>query len=648
MSSTGVYGTNFVQIIAAWILAIIFFAALVRYISEHSQKKTTLLKTAFVILYLCGMALYCYCHYRGLMQVINGAESNTYLQWVDKNNNSWFHHTFYYIPYVVMRSVMDVGMMFCGWNDCDVFYALPESNNPLNVVLFWLLHMIAFFMCTAALLIRFGNDLLRWIRIMTSRTSHIDIVFGVNNDSVAFGSNISDMKGRMLVYVDSIIGEEYETSIGGLGGLTYSDKDAVKATASFLKKLRIKPQKTSLRLYAFSSEYDRNLHYAQMMSESLENYGMLPDLTELVLLGTEEWKGIIFQSSETQYGYGNVMSFDEHEMSSRLLMYKYPLCNAIDFDENGRAAEDVNVLIVGFGRIGHEVLRKVIANGQFEGSSFHATIWDPNFEHRVGFFRSQYPKMFANYDISFEPYGGRGSKIFSFIHENAQKLNYIVICLDNRDTARDIAVQMIDRLRTLGYSKKVYTCDSKSVRCYSQYIKECETHWIYDSELLYSGELDKYAMELNHRYTGGKNAHEDWKHCDYFGRMSSRASVDYLIPLIRRIKTKMNTDTLTDEQRENLAKSEHLRWCAFHYTCGYDAMDKEEFIRRVKNYQDEIMKRGSSRIKVTKDSGKMLHVCLVDWDELDEISGIENSITNGSKDYKASDRANVDMVAELM
>ena len=110
----------------------------------------------------------------------------------------------------------------------------------------------------------------------------------------------------------------------------------------------------------------------------------------------------------------------------------------------------------------------------------------------------------------------------------------------------------------------------------------------------------------------------------------------------------MNTDTLTDEQRENLAKSEHLRWCAFHYTCGYDVMEKEEFIRRVKNYQDEIMKLGSSRIKVTKDSGKMLHVCLVDWDELDEISEIENSITNGNKDYKASDRANVDMVAKLM
>ena len=256
--------------------------------------------------------------------------------------------------------------------------------------------------------------------------------------------------------------------------------------------------------------------------------------------------------------------------------------------------------------------------------------------------------MFANYDISFEPHGGRGNKIFKFLQDNAARLNYIVICLDDRDTARDIAVHMVDRLQTMGYSKNVYTCDSKSVRCYSQYAKECETHWIYDSELLYSGELDKYAMELNHRYCGGKDANEDWKNCDYFGRMSSRASVDYLMPLIRRMKTKMNAGTLTHEQRENLAKSEHLRWCAFHYTFGFDVMEREEFIARIKARQDELREHGQSKIKITKDSKKMLHVCLVDWDELDEISRIENSITNGNRNYKDSDRMNVDMVTELM
>ena len=638
---------NTIQISAAWIVSTVLFSALVIYISKHPERRTKLLKTMFMFMFLGGIMIYCYCHYNDLQLAIHGKNNEDYMKWVQNVGNDKTS-SLYYVTYVIMRALIDVGAMFSGRYNSEVFNKLPEAEIPFYVLLFWLINLLTFYTTASALLIRFGKDLLRYIRIRTSRISAVDIIFGVNQESITFGRKISDIKGCMLVYVDSVIGEDYETSIANLGGVAYSDKNAMNASTSFLKNIRIKPKKTRVRLYAISSEYDKNLHYARMMSDSLQKLGVLPEHTELVLLGTDEWKGMFFQSSDTKYGYGSVMSFDEREMTSRLLMNKYPLCNAINFDSNGRAIEDINVLIVGFGRIGHEVLRKVIANGQFEGSNFHATVWDPNFENRTGFFRSQYPNMFANYDIAFEPHGGRGNKIFKFLQDNAARLNYIVICLDDRDIARDIAVHMVDRLQTMGYTRNVYTCDSKSVRCYSQYAKECETYWIYDSELLYSGELDKYAMALNHCYFNGKNAQEDWKQCDYFGRMSSRASVDYLIPLIRMIKTKTHSDSFTQEQRENLAKSEHLRWCAFHYTFGFDVMSREEFIDRIKARQNEIREHGQSKMKTTKDTKAMKHVCLVDWDELDEISQTENSITNGNRDYKENDRINVDMVGELI
>ena len=644
------------EIALACILSTVLFASLIIYISKHPKKRTMPLKIAFVIMFAGGIFIYCTCHYRVLELAINGQLDDSSLEWVRNSNAdddnvsndkgvSWYH-----IPYIIERAVIDVGMMFYGRGDSKLFYRLEASRNPLIVFLFWLIHLIAFYTAATALLIRFGNDLLRWIRIMTSKISDVDLVFGINKDSIAFGRNISDTKGSMLVYVDNVVGEDYEESINELGGLSYSDKEALNASTSFLKAIRIKPSKTKLRLFALSYEYDRNLEYALKMSESLQKAGILPEQTELVLLGTDEWKGMIFQSGENQYGYGSVLSFDEFEMSARLLINKYPPCNVISFDENGLAVEDMEVLIVGFGRIGHEVLRKVIANGQFEGSRFHATIYQPDIEHIAGFFRSQYPRMFANknYNIDFKLHGGRGSDIFRFIHDNASKLKYIVICLEDRDTARDIAVRIVESLQLMGYPQNVYTCDSKSVRCYSQYAKECVTHLICDSELLYSGELDKYAMELNHRYSGGTSLKEDWKNCAYFDRMSSRASVDYLIPLISRVMTMTKTEALTHEQRENLAKSEHLRWCAFHYTFGFDVMEKEEFIRRVKERQKEIKEYGKSSIKVTKDKQKLTHVCLVDWDELDEISEIENSLTNGSRNYKDSDRINVDMVVEIM
>lgn len=629
----------FLSIAAAWIVSITLFAALIIYLAKHPHKRTTPLKTVFILMFLGGTAMYCTFYYRELMQAVNAQSKSATFAWTDSENASWF-----YIPYVIVKSVIEVGMMFYGRGNNSIFYSMPESKNPLAVFLFWLIQLVAFYTAASALIIRFGSDLLRWIRITTSRVSNVNLIFGINPDSLALGRNIAALGDNIVIFVDSALNEKYESSIQDLGGIAYLSHDALKATTSFIHDIHLKPGKTNFRLYALSEEYDKNMQYARNVSASLEELGVPPEQTKLVLLGTEEWKGMFFYSSADQYGYGSVESFYDFDLSARLLIHLYPLCNAIKFDENGLASEDLTVLIVGFGRIGHEVLRKVVASGQFEGSSFRVAVYDPKFENRTGFFMSQYHPMFENYNIGFYPHEGRGTEMFKFVEDNASSLKYIVICLDNRDTARDIAVQMIDRLQTLGYSQNVYTCDTKSVRCYSQYARECETHWIYDSDLLYSGELDKYAIELNHRYVGGKDGNEDWKNCAYFDRMSSRASVDYLMPLISKIKK----GDLTQEQRENLAKSEHLRWCAFHYTSGFRAMSRDEFVGRIEARQNEIREHGVSRIKLTKDLQSRKHVCLVDWDELDEISRLENSLTQGHRDYKELDRANIDMVVELM
>ena len=107
-------------------------------------------------------------------------------------------------------------------------------------------------------------------------------------------------------------------------------------------------------------------------------------------------------------------------------------------------------------------------------------------------------------------------------------------------------------------------------------------------------------------------------------------------------------NTLTPAQRENLAQSEHLRWCAFLYTFGYDVMDKHEFAQRIHKQKEEILKFGSSKIKPREDAEQRKHLCLVSWDELDYISRLENFLTHSNKDYKALDRENVDMVKEIL
>ena len=639
-----VYG---IEIISACLVSAICFLGLIAYLSKHSKKKTGLLKWSFIIMFIVGMIMYCFCHYASIGQVLNGQLVNKRLDWVKSESASWFS----YILYVVMMSLIDVGTMFYGRANSEVFYNLPLSHNEWFVFIFWFVHVLAFFMAAGAVLIKFGDKFLRWFRLKIAKllSRDIDLIYGINENSVVFGRNIADRKGTMLIYVDKIVREEYESLVRDMGGIIYSGNNVSNVTESFLKEIGLKPNKNKLRLYALYGEFDKNLRYAQRMLASLKELNIQPEQTELILLGTDEWKGMFFQDNpeEHRYGFGKVISFDECEMNAHLLIYKYPLCDAIKFDNDGKAVEDMYVLIVGFGRIGHEVLRKVVANGQFEGSKFHAVIYDPDFDRRDGFVKSQYHLMFdkRNYDIRFEPRDGRSSEIFKFIEDNASKLKYIVICLENRETARYMAIRMVDRLHSMGYPQNVYTCDSRSVRCYSNDVSQCATDWIYDSDLLYSDRLDKYAMELNHVYNAykGHTLAEDWKNALYLDRMSSRAAVDYLMSLISRIKSVTNTDTLTQEQIENLAKSEHSRWCAFHHSFGFEAMTKEEFAQRV-----EARHNGHSNIKPTKDLEKRKHVCLVSWDELDEISRIENSITGGNADYKNNDFLNIDTVMKLM
>lgn len=536
-----------------------------------------------------------------------------------------------------------------------IFTAVTAAVMMISAVIIWLnidsvflgvsiIAAIAFYTVISVLLI-YRDDLQKRRSIMKIRASdaNIDFVFGINTDSLVLGRNLVGIKGNMQVYIDGVISKDHKESIRDLGGIVCSDSNALRASPLFLHSIKIHKKKRRVRLFALSDDYDKNLQYAKMMLKSLKWLQIPPEQTELVLRGTDEWQGMYFQADDRHYGYGNVLSFNEYDMSARLLVHEYPLCNAINFNENGRATEDVEVLLVGFGLIGQEILRKLIAAGQFEGSRFHATIYDPEYKHRTASeilrnrMMMQCPIMFMNYEITFETFE-QGGEVLRFLRENASKLKYIVICLEDKKIARDIAINTVKNLQAMGYSQNVYTCDTKGVRCYSQNVEECRMHWLYDSELLYSGELDRYEMELNRRYGG------DWKQLSYFHRMSARATVDYLIPLIRKVVK----NPMTSEQRENLAKSEHLRWCAFYYTFGYEAMEIEEFIQRTKDRLAEIEESGYSSIRTVSDTKTKKHVCLVSWDKLDEIAQIENSLTHGHRDFKEYDRYNVDVVFELM
>jgi hypothetical protein len=105
---------------------------------------------------------------------------------------------------------------------------------------------------------------------------------------------------------------------------------------------------------------------------------------------------------------------------------------------------------------------------------------------------------------------------------------------------------------------------------------------------------------------------------------------------------------LSGELLENLGKTEHLRWCAFHETMGFRRMPPEIYASRKAQYEKEKAETGRGKIRIGKDLDHRLHACLIPWDDLDELSASENAITGKSIDYKEMDRDNVRMIPAML
>ena len=162
-------------------------------------------------------------------------------------------------------------------------------------------------------------------------------------------------------------------------------------------------------------------------------------------------------------------------------------------------------------------------------------------------------------------------------------------------------------------------------------------------------------MILNHRYQPKteKSALQNWMECDYFSRQSCRAATDFIPAFLsaagKTAEQVIQGDwALSDEQIENLSRTEHLRWCAFHYCMGFSAMDDAEFTARTNIYNEQKNTNGNPTIRIGKNMSGKTHACLIPWEELDTLSAKETAITGKKIDYKAMDTDNVLAVPQLL
>ena len=80
---------------------------------------------------------------------------------------------------------------------------------------------------------------------------------------------------------------------------------------------------------------------------------------------------------------------------------------------------------------------------------------------------------------------------------------------------------------------------------------------------------------------------------------------------------------------------------------GYTTMSREEFDANAFAFA-RLKAEGKPTIKISKNAQARTHACLVPWDDLDELSQRENSVTGKNIDYKQIDINNVLAMPRLL
>lgn len=545
----------------------------------------------------------------------------------------------------VVRTLYSGFRIMIGENDYGDIAGTPILSSGICLIVFWMLHLLGLMTTAGAAITTIGSGLIRSIRLFLNRKSSLSIIYGININTIAFGRELMEQENTTVIYVDKDLDEGHKESITEINCVIRSDLSATIPSKRFLKSIGLGNGKRKLRLFAISPDSTNNEAYAAALLEQLSSANISPERTALTILTSDEDTENSFQATTERYGYGTVISINEPEMAARLLLRHYPPCKTIRFDENGRAVDDFRALIIGFGQVGQTVLRQLVMNGQFEGSTFHAAIFAKDCLSTVGRLTHQYSQLLKNYDISFHENDGRSQELYDHILSHRNTLKYIVICTGNETLNLELEQELRQYLRSLHWDPEIYRVTRAGV-VHKSGPGEIKHDPIYCREILCTDKVDRMAMVLNHSYCSGPSPREDWKNCDYFSRMSSRASADFAQSMIYAAGVTFDDVQAgiwspQGELLENLSKTEHLRWNAFHFAMGFTPMPEDMFNKRSAQYLKEKEKTGKGKTRIGKDLVGRFHACLISWDELDALSARENSITGGNVDYKDADRKNI-------
>ena len=556
----------------------------------------------------------------------------------------------------VLKTLFAVFGMFLGKDSFGDMAKLSFFSFLPIKFFFYMAQILALYVTASAAMTAFGAGLMNRVRGLTLRRGDLNIFPFTNDHTLYLGSELCSQGKKVLFICNKNTSGDVLEKIQDMRAVHTSRASASAASEFFLKTIALERMDRKVTVYALGESAADNIAYARAFRKSMESLKIPAAGTRLILGANEYFDISSLMHNDSHYGFENVHIFNDTALAARIMITDCPPYKTLSFDENARTTDDFNVMIVGFGSMGQAALRALLMHGQFYGSHFSAMVFDSAGKSKSGAFKIMYEGMLERYDIAFADKDGRSEEAFHYLSRHASELNYVVIATGGQT----------DSELEFSYANILHAANPKAylVSCRSSEVTEIRTEidgivrktWpLYNLAVVSSEDLDKDAMDLNHQYSGNsdKTVEENWFACDYFSRLSSEASADFVPAFLYMAGTTREEVLkhglhLTEKQEEALWRTEHERWCAFHFAHRYRTMSEEEWNERAALYLREKAEKGTSDIRIGKNRIGRTHACLIPWEKLPELDEREMAVTGVDPDYQERDRHTIQLIPKLI
>jgi len=319
------------------------------------------------------------------------------------------------------------------------------------------------------------------------------------------------------------------------------------------------------------------------------------------------------------------------------LMIQKGLCTSV----NGvyKSCKSLNLGLIGYLPLSEEYLLEVIENSGIEDINsdkwaIKASIFDEQYKIKKAGMYQDYPYFKDDNCIHFEKYCPGSQKFYEHIEKKADKYHEFVICLGDTEKNIQMALRLIRLYDKLGKDIPrpqiivvLHDQANGSIRLLQDqknvlFLQYNESIYSYEDLVLRKTDLE--AERIHNEYMNSSHTTTKWSQLGTFTKQSNRAVIwdvpnkMALMPALEDLKSNSNTNMNITEETESsfweLAKYEHRRWCAFHYTHGWSLLPVSELT-------DTEIQNGT-----TKHLDEKRHICLVPWNELDSLPQSEPGI----------------------